>query len=170
MNRRPDRSEFAEYYATYIDQAVGEDINGILATQEREAIATLSAITEDRSLYRYAPGKWSIRETVSHMTDAERAFVFRAFWFARGLEGPLPSFDQNVAVAHADADSISLADHVAEFAAVRGATRQFFLHLRDDAWSRTGVASGNQFTVRALAYITAGHVAHHLRVLKESCL
>jgi uncharacterized damage-inducible protein DinB len=127
----------------------------------------LSAISEERSLHRYAAGKWSIREVVGHLNDTERLFVFRAFWFARGFDTPLPSFDQNIAVGAAGADARTLRSHVEEFQAVRAATLSFFDNLPDDAWARRGVASDNPFTVKALAYIGAGHVAHHLSILRE---
>jgi hypothetical protein len=124
-------------------------------------------MSEERSLHRYAPDKWSIRQVLSHINDTERAFTFRALWFARGFDEPLASFDQNVAIAAAGADERSWTSHVDEWRTIRAATLTLFRHLPADAWLRRGVASGNPFTVRALAYITAGHVTHHLRILKE---
>ncbi len=169
MNR-PDRGEAAEYYLTYINQVPDGDIAKIIETQALETVQFLRGITEDRSLHRYEAGKWSIREVVSHLNDTERLFVFRALWFARGFEAPLPSFDQNIAIRGAAADERPLSSHVEEFRAVRAATLALFRDLPADAWMRRGVASGNPFTVRALAYITAGHVAHHVRLLRERYL
>lgn len=166
----PDRTEAAEYYFTYIDKVGAGDICQILAAQSAETLSILHGISEEKSLHRYAPEKWSIRQVLSHLNDAERAFVFRAFWFARGLEGALPSFDQDKAIAAADADGRSWKSHVEEFQAVRAATLCFFQSLAADAWTRRGIASGNPFTVRALAYITAGHVTHHMRILQERYL
>jgi len=166
----PDRTEAAEYYFTYIDQVPAGDICQILARQAADTLTLLRAIPEERSLYRYAPDKWSMRQLVSHVNDAERVFVFRALWFARGFDTPLPSFDQDVAISGAGADERTWSSHVEEFAAVRSATSCFFESLADEAWGRRGVASGNPFTVRALAYVTAGHVAHHMRVLRERYL
>ena len=166
----PDRSEAAEYYFTYINQVGEGDIRAILRAQLPETVTALTAISEDRSLHRYAADKWSIRQVVSHLNDTERLFVFRAMWFARGFDSPLPSFDQHVAVATADADARPLSAHVEEFRAVRAATVAFFEHLPVEAWMRRGVASGNPFSVRALAYITAGHVTHHLKILREKYL
>ena len=167
----PDRTEAAEYYYTYIDQVSRDgDIRGILAAQTDETLAVMKGISEEKSLYRYAPGKWSIRETLSHINDTERMFTFRALWFARGFDSPLPSFDQDVAVAGARGDDRALSVHIEDFRAVRAATRTFFDNLPDDAWTRRGIASGNPFTVRALAYIAAGHVAHHLAILKQRYL
>jgi hypothetical protein len=166
----PGRTEAAEYYFTYIDQVGEGDICQILEAQSEETLGGLRGISEEQSLHRYAPDKWSIREVVSHVNDTERAFVFRALWFARGFDTPLPSFDQNVAIAGAGADARSWSSHLDEFQAVRAATRTFFQSLPADAWARRGVASGNTFTVRALAYITAGHVTHHMRILRERYL
>ena len=167
MTTRPDRTEAAEYYFTYIDQVPAGDICRILEVQSTETLALLQGISEEDSLRRYAPEKWSVRQVVSHVNDAERLFVFRAFWFARGFDSPLPSFDQNVAVSGAGADERSWSSHVEEFRAIRAATLTFFQHLPAHAWTRGGVASGNPFTVRALAYIAAGHVAHHTTILQE---
>ena len=170
MTAKPDRSEAAEYYFTYIDQVGQGDIVEILRQQVGETCALLESIDDTRSLYRYAPDKWSIRQSISHVNDTERLFVFRALWFARGFDSPLPSFDQNVAVATAGADERSWASLVDEFRAVRAATLAFFGSLPADAWGRRGVASGNPFTVRALAYCAAGHVTHHNRILQRRYL
>jgi hypothetical protein len=166
----PDRTEAAEYYFTYIDQVAAGDICQILEAQRVEALALLHRISEEQSLGRYAKGKWSIRQVMSHLNDTERLFVFRAFWFAREFESELPSFDQNIAVSAAGADERSWSSHVEEFRAVRAGTLAFFQNLPADAWTRRGIASGNPFTVRALAYIAAGHVTHHMRILRERYL
>jgi hypothetical protein len=166
----PDHTEAATYYFTYIDQVRGDDILAILATQLDGTLALLRGIDEERSLLRYAADKWSIREVLSHVNDAERLFAFRAFWFARGFDAPLPSFDQNVAISNASANERPWGSHVEEFAAVRAATLTFFRHLPDHAWMRRGIASGNPFTVRALAFIVAGHVTHHVTILRDRYL
>jgi hypothetical protein len=166
----PARTEAAEYYFTYIDQVAAGDICSILEAQLADTLALLQDISEEQSLVRYAPDKWSIRQVVSHLNDTERLFVFRALWFARGFDSPLPSFDQNVAVSTAGADERPWRSHVDEFRAVRAATLAFFQGLPADAWARRGVASGNPFTVRALAYISAGHVSHHTKILRERYL
>jgi DinB superfamily len=170
MIERPDRTEAGEYYFTYIDQVAEGDVRNLLADQLTETLTLFDGISEARSLDRYAPGKWTIRELVSHVNDAERVFTYRALWFARKFDSPLPSFDQDVAVASAGADARSLKSHRDEFAAIRAASLVLFRNLPEEAWMRRGVASGNPFTVRALAYITAGHVAHHTRVLRERYL
>ena len=145
----PDRTEAAEYYFTYIDKVAPGDICGVLEGQLPETLAFLNGISEEQSLARYAPDKWSIRQVVSHINDTERLFVFRAFWFARGLPEPLPSFDQDVAIGHAAADERSLRSHIDEFRAVRGATLKLFQELPPEAWTRRGTASGNPFMLTA---------------------
>jgi len=170
MNTRPDRSEAVEYYFTYIDQVSDGDIRDTLEAQLPEALSQLRRVSEEESAFRYAPGKWSVREVLSHVNDAERLFVFRAFWFARGFDTPLPSFDQDAAIITAGAEARSWRSHVDEFAAIRAATVTFFRDLPTEAWTRRGIASDNPFTVRALAWITAGHALHHARVLRERYL
>jgi hypothetical protein len=166
----PDRAEAAEYYFTYIDKVSSGDIRRTLETQASETLALLRGISDEVSLRRYAQDKWSIRQVVSHINDTERLFVFRALWFARGFDSPLPSFDQNVAISAAGADERSWDSHVEEFRTVRDATVTFFRNLSPEAWGRRGVASENPFTVRALAYITAGHVTHHTAILQDRYL
>ncbi|MGH7551935.1 MAG: DinB family protein [Longimicrobiales bacterium] len=170
MSTFPDRTEAAEYYFTYIDQVPQGDICGLLHAQRDEIVELLDGIPEMESLRRYAPDKWSIREVVNHVNDTERVFVFRAFWFARGFEGPLPSFDQNIAMSAVIAADRSWHSLIEEFQAVRGATIALFESLPGDAWARRGMASGNPFTVRALAYTTVGHVTHHAKILRERYL
>ena len=170
MIGRPGRSEAVEYYFTYIDQVGEGDVRDVLEHQLDETVSLLGGVSEERSLYRYAPDKWTIRQAVGHINDTERVFTFRAMWFARGFDSPLPSFDQDVAVPAAGSNERTLASHIDEFRAIRAATLQLYRHLPAEAWIRQGVASGNAVTVRALAFITAGHVAHHSRILRERYL
>jgi hypothetical protein len=135
-----------------------------------QMLQLLSGINEEQSLHAYAPGKWTIREVLNHVNDGERVFAGRAFWFARGFTDALPSFDQDVAVQFAHANNTSWADLVEEFKNVRLATISFFKSMPPEAWDRTGVASDNPVSVRAIAYIIAGHVAHHMNVLQEKYL
>ncbi len=167
MSQRPERSEAHEYFFRYIDQVSGDDARVYLRRQADTVLAELRGISEERSRYRYAEGKWSFRQVVSHLSDCERLFMFRAFWFARGFETPLPAFDQDIAMAHADADARTMADLVEEFASVRAATMSLVDSLSDEAWTRAGIASDMPFSVRALAWIAAGHVEHHMRLLHE---
>ena len=170
MTGRPQPNEAASYYSKYIDRVTSDDIVDVLETQLTEARDFLSGISEEQSLHRYAPGKWSMRELVGHINDTERVFMYRALWFARGFEDPLPSFDQEIGFKAADSDSVSWASHLAEFNAIRSSTLSFFRNLPEDAWMRSGVASDSPVTVRALAYIVAGHVSHHLAILRERYL
>jgi DinB superfamily len=166
----PERTEAAEYYFKYIDRITSNDVTSVLETQVDETTAFLRGISEEKSLYRYAPGKWSIRQAWNHVNDSERVFIFRALWFARGFESPLPSYKQEIAVAAAGADEVSWARHVDEFRQIRLATVAFFRNLPPEAWKRSGTASGNRCTVRALAYIVAGHLVHHMGILRERYL
>ena len=167
---RPARDEAADYYFKYIEMVADGDVCDILETQRAEALAFLRSIPEAKARHRYAPDKWSVNGVVAHLNDCERLFAFRAFWFARGLEPALPSFDQNVAATYDGADVRTLSSHIEEFDAVRRASLDLFRHLPEEAWLRRGVASDNPFSVRALAFIAAGHVIHHSRILKERYL
>jgi DinB superfamily len=170
MTGLPARNEAADYYFRYIDRIKSDDIASLLRTQLNEVLPLLRGISEQKSLHRYASDKWTIRQVLNHINDCERVFVLRALWFARGFTTPLPSFDQNISVPGANADQFSWAAHVAEFEAIREASILFFDNLPKDAWTRSGIASDNRFTVRALAYIVAGHLDHHVAILKERYL
>ena len=167
---RPQTSEAASYYFRYIDLVSEDEIVPAIQSQMDETLQFLNGISEEKSLHSYAPGKWTIREVLNHVNDGERVFLSRAFWFARGFQEPLPSFEQEVAVQAAHANDTSWRELVDEFRTVRSSTISFFKNLPEDAWSRTGVASDNAFTVLSLAYIIAGHVVHHRRVLEERYL
>ena len=168
--RQPQPNEAAEYYFPYINLVPTDDVVAFLNDQLKAIMPFLESISEEQSLHSYAPGKWTIRQLLSHLNDGERIFLYRALWFARGFKDPLPSFDQDIAVAGANANDVPWAQLVEEFRTVRLATLSFFLNLPAEAWMRTGIASNNPFTVNALAYSIAGHVAHHMNVLKERYL
>jgi hypothetical protein len=170
MLARPQPHEFIPYYSKYIDRVISDDVVNVIETQLPETLAFLATISEEKSLHRYGPDKWTIREVLGHINDCERVFVSRAFWFARGFTDPLPSFDQDICVAAAKANDVSWAEHAKEFHGVRLASLSFFQSLPEEAWSREGIASDNPFTVRALAYILAGHVSHHVAIIKERYL
>jgi len=170
MNGRPQPNEAAPYYFTYIDQVPGENAFRVIESQLDECLQLLSTISEDKSLHRYAAEKWSIRQVLNHLSDTERSFAFRVLWFARGFDTPLPSYDQNIAARGAQADAVSWSAHVEEFKRVRLATISLFQNLPAGAWVRTGIASDNLFSVRALAFIIAGHVTHHFKILRDKYL
>jgi hypothetical protein len=167
MKGRPSANEAAPYYFGYIDRVAGDDIVRTLEEQLPETLRLLGGVSEERSLYRYAPGKWSIRQMWNHVNDTERVFLFRAFWFARGLPGALASFDQDISAAAGKSDEFPWSAHVDEFRNIRLATISFFRNLPPDAWMKSGVASEKPFTVRACAYVVAGHAAHHAALLRE---
>jgi hypothetical protein len=169
-SQRPTRSEASEYYFRYIDQVPPGEICGILHTQLDEAGALFRGIDAGQSDYRYADDKWTLREVVGHLVDTERLFLMRAFWFARGFDTPLPSFDQNIAIAAGRFDAREWGGLIDELARARDSSIDFFEGLPADAWDRRGVASGNPFSVRALAWLTAGHVEHHARIVRERYL
>jgi hypothetical protein len=166
-NVRPVQPEAPDYYFTYIDQVPAGDICDTLGGQLDSTRALYGAITAEESGFSYAPGKWSIADTVSHISDAERVFAFRAWWFARGVDAPLPGFDQNVVAEAARHTGRSWSRALDEFCAVRMATLALFESLPPAIWTRRGSASGHTFSVRALAWIIAGHVIHHNRVVHE---
>jgi DinB superfamily len=170
MIGRPETTEAAPYYFTYINQVSGEDAVSAIENQLEESLAFFSAISEQKSLHRYAPDKWSIRQVLNHVNDAERVFALRALWFARGFDTPLPSFDQSIAVSGAEADRISWATHIEEFQRVRLATVSLFRSMPAKGWTRSGIASDNRFTVRSLAYIIPGHLTHHVKIIRERYL
>lgn len=167
---RPQTTEAASYYFKYIDLVTGDDIVPAMENQMGEMLEFLSGISEEQSLHSYEPGKWTIRELLNHVNDGERIFAGRALWFARGFTDPLPSFEQDIAVQAAHANNTSWVDLVEEFEIVRLGTISLLKSLPDEAWDRTGVASDNPVSVRALAYIIAGHVTHHINVLRERYL
>jgi hypothetical protein len=168
--RRPERHETADYYRKYIDLVPNGDIRSILESQAAETVAFLEAIPQTLAGHRYAAGKWSIAEALCHINDTERLFTMRAFWFARGFESPLPSYEPDPAVKMARPEERPWSAHVREFEAIRASTVAFFENLPPDAWVRSGVASDCPFSVRSLAYIAAGHVIHHTQVLRERYL
>jgi hypothetical protein len=167
MIGRPLETEAAPYYFSYINQVSGENILEVLRTQLDQSTTLFTGVSEERSRYRYAPDKWSLRQVLNHVTDTERAFAFRALWFARGFPDHLPDYDQHIAAAGAEADGVSWASHCEEFRQVRLSTISLFTNMPSEAWMREGIASNNRFTVRAIAYIAAGHVSHHLTVLRD---
>jgi len=170
MLGRPEPNEAAPHFSGYINRVTSDDVVSVLENQLEETVAFLGGISEEQSLHRYEPGKWSMRQLLNHVNDGERIFLFRALWFARGFPNPLPGYDQDTGVDGAGADEISWAAQVEEFRSIRLATLAFFRNLSDDAWLRTGIANDSSATVRAIAFILAGHVAHHLEILKTRYL
>ena len=167
---RPDPSEYAPFYAGYIAKVKGDDLIGALEANLEEFSRTLGAVAEIRGGFAYAPGKWTLKEVIGHVIDAERVFSYRAMRIARGDETPLPGFDEKGWVPRSGANDRTIADLLAELRAVRAATLALLRHLPADSVARRGTASGNGVTVRALAWILAGHPMHHLGILRERYL
>jgi len=168
--KRPSRVEYDAYYGTYIDQVPEGDVLGILSAQLGFTLSLLASVPPELEGHRYAEDKWSVREVVGHVIDAERVFAHRAFSFARADAAPLPGMDQNEYAAASNAAGRPLVELAVELAATRNSTLALFRGLPDDAWSRSGVASGLSFTVRCFPFIIAGHEIHHRRGLAENYL
>ena len=167
---RPDASEYASFYETYVSLVPEGDVVEAMSRQLAEVTALFGGIGEERGGHSYAPGKWSIRQIIGHVIDGERIFAYRALAIARGERQALPGMDQDEYMASSDFDSRTLADLAAEFAHARAANVLMFRGLSEDAWTRRGTASEREVTVRALAHIIVGHVAHHLGVLRARYL
>ncbi|HVO56877.1 MAG TPA: DinB family protein [Dongiaceae bacterium] len=170
MPGRPQPSEYAPYYEKYISLVTATDIVSALEAQRLLTSQLLGARSEREGNFRYAPGKWTVKEVVGHMNDAERVFSYRALRIARGDKTPLPGFEQDDYVKTAGSNERSLADLAEEFVMIRNASIALFRAFSADAWIQTGTASGNPITARALAYIVAGHELHHRRILEEKYL
>lgn len=167
---RPDSSEYAPNYETYVSKVPEGNIVAILEDQRRETQDLLATIPEGRALHRYAPGKWSIKEVIGHVTDAERVFSYRALRFARGDQTPLSGFDEKAYAPAGHFDAHDLPDLAAELDAVRRATIALFSGLDSEALARRGPANNKEISVRALAYVIAGHERHHVEILRERYL
>jgi hypothetical protein len=168
--QRPGADEYAPYYATYIGKVGDGDIIDILREQSEAIRGLFARVPAERNRYAYAPGKWTLAESLQHVTDAERVFSYRALRIARGDETPLPGFEQNDWVPVSGAHDRPLTALVDEFAAVRAATVALFAGLPADAWTRRGTASGHVVSVRALALMCAGHALHHEGIFRERYL
>lgn len=164
---RPADDEYNPFYAGYVAQVPDAPILKHLETQLREVRSLLSTIPEGRGIHRYAEGKWSIKEVIGHICDTERIFCYRALRFARNDATPLSSFDENLYVPAGKFDARTMASLVDEVVQVRDATLSLVRTLDAEAGARRGTASGKSITVRALVWILAGHMAHHVAVLRE---
>ncbi len=163
----PVENEYDPYYGQYIGRVPPEaDIVALLAAQRESTAAVLANIPGERGSFRYQPGKWSIKQVIGHLSDTERIFAYRALRIARGDETPLPGFDENAYVPVARFDDLGLDALIEEWVAVRKASVTMFGGLAPEAWIRRGTANGVAISVRALAYIIAGHERHHLDTLR----
>jgi hypothetical protein len=165
--QRPEADEFAPFYASYVVKVADvTDAPRRLREQGEAMSALLGPVSEAASAFRYAPGKWSVKEVVGHMADAERVFSYRLLRIARADETPLAGFDEQSYVREAGFDRLALEDLTASFQAARAATAALVHGLDTATWQRRGTASGLPVSARALLYIILGHVEHHGEVLK----
>ncbi|MBV9144343.1 MAG: DinB family protein [Acidobacteria bacterium] len=164
---RPAKNEYAPYYGRYISLVPDEDVLITLDQQLSETLILLRSLSEQHGTFRYEQGKWSVKEVLGHMVDTERIMSYRALCIARGERTPLPGFEQDGYVKNGNFDTRSVANLARDFEQVRRATISLFRSLHNDAWERRGIASDVEVTVRALAYIIAGHEIHHKAILKE---
>ena len=164
---RPEPGEYAPYYERYISLITGSDILATLDAQRRQMMLLLSGRDESDGDLRYAPDKWNVKEVLGHVCDTERIFAYRALRIARGDRTPIEGFEQDDYVRNGPFARAPLAEIIEDYIAVRRATLTLFRDLYEAAWSRRGIANKNEITVRALAYIIAGHELHHRRILEE---
>ena len=164
---RPESGEYAEYYGKYISKVPGTDLLKVLESEGSKMAQLLAGRSEGEGDFRYAPGKWTVKETLGHVSDAERIFTYRALRIGRDDKTPLPGFEQDDYIRTAGFAERTLADLADEFASVRGATLTLFRSFGEETWSRRGVASQKEVTTRALGFITAGHQIHHRLILEE---
>ena len=167
---RPAKNEHIEYYSTYIDKVADGDIVAKLEQQLPDTLAFLRSIPESKHDHRYAPGKWSIREIVGHLGDGERVFQYRAWRFSRADTTPVPGFEENDYVANAPFAKVSMSDLISEFESLRKATVKMFSAMDADMMGRRGTANDAEISVHSIAWILAGHVDHHLQVIRERYL
>lgn len=169
MNR-PEKNEYAEFYAGYISLVDETDIIAALQNQPTDLRNLLAECLPEKESFRYAENKWSVRELLGHIVDGERVFSYRALRISRGDETPLAGFEENFYVENSRFSEIKLADLLEEFALLRQSNVFLFKNLTDEMWSRTGTASDAKVSVRALAFIMVGHVRHHANILKTRYL
>lgn len=165
--KRPDPTEHAEYHASYISKVPGTDLLGVLESERSKMAQLFAGRAERDGNFTYAPGKWTVKEILGHITDAERIFTYRALRIARDDKTPMPGFEQDDYVRNGGFAARTIASLAEEFAAVRGATLSLFRSFSEENWSKRGVASQKEVTARALGFITAGHQIHHRVVLEE---
>lgn len=167
---RPTPGEYAPFHATYVAMVPDGDVLMTLKKQHGDTLRMLSRLGEKKSRHRYALGKWSIREVIGHLIDAERVFTYRALTFARADRTQLPGFDENMWASSSNADSRTLRSLLEELRAVRASTLALFRGFNEEQLTRMGMASGHQVSVRGLVYVTAGHERHHAKILRERYL
>jgi hypothetical protein len=161
---------FDEHFYNYVKLVDKGNIRNLLEEQAKKTIEFFTSIGSEKWLYKYAEGKWTLKEVVQHITDAERVFAYRALAFARKDSNSLPSFDENSYAANSNANDREWADLIEEFGAVRKSTVLLFKSFSDETLMNTGIASGKEISVLALGYISVGHLSHHVNIIAEKYL
>ncbi len=170
MTLRPEKSEYAEFYETYVSLVEEADVMSALQNQPEHLQELFSEISVEKENFRYVEGKWSVKELLGHIIDGERVFSYRALRISRGDQTPLATFEENSYVAGSNFGNSRLADLIEEFSLLRASNVLLFKNLTEEAWLRTGTASDATVSVRALAFIMVGHVRHHMNILRERYL
>lgn len=168
--QRPEKDEYGEFYANYVSLAEETDVVSALQNQTNDLRKLFAGISAERENFRYAAGKWSVKEMLGHIIDAERVFSYRALRISRGDRTPLATFDENSYVAGSNFSHTSFADLIEEFSLLRTANVLLFKNLTEEMWLRRGTASDATVSVRALAFIMVGHARHHTNVLRARYL
>jgi hypothetical protein len=164
---RPGEDEYAPFYGGYVALVPETDILAVLEQQVEDVGRLAASVPAERETWRYAEGKWTIREVLGHLVDGERVFGYRAFCISRGEQAALPAFDENEYVAAARSNAMPLREIADELALVRRSNLVVLRRLEPREWGRVGTASGRPITVRALAWVMAGHPRHHVEILRE---
>lgn len=167
---KPQQGTYPEYFGKYIDLVKGEDLFTELYTEYTETMELITSLDDETLQYRYAPGKWNIREIVQHLVDTERIFNYRALSFSRNEQAALPGFDENAYVANSSASQRDINDLVRELSVVRAATVELYKSFTEEMLDRSGTANGKQVSVRAILFATLGHEIHHRNIIDERYL
>ncbi len=170
MPQRPEATEYTAFHGTYVSLVPEGDVLAVLHDQLRVVAELVSGVTREQESFRYAPRKWSVRQVFGHLADAERIFGYRVLCIARGQKEPLPPFDENLFVETANFDARSLGDLAGEWRLLREASLAMMSGLDEAAWARICVTSGSPVSARAFAWIAAGHLRHHLGILRDRYL
>lgn len=168
--KRPEKSEYAEFYETYVSRVTESEIFPAMENQIAEVRETLAEITEEKGSFAYAEGKWTIKELLGHLIDGEKILAYRALRIARNDKSPIEGYEENLYIENGNFNDQTLAVLIEDFALLRQVNTRFFKSLTDEAWTRAGTANGREVSVRALAFIIVGHVRHHSGILRDRYL
>lgn len=170
MLERPQKTEYPEFYEAYLSKVSQKDIFELLGNGKEEMLNIYSGMTDDDARYSYAEGKWSLKELLGHITDAERILACRALRMARNDKTNIPQYDHNYFVAQANFNKQSVESLIKQYELVRESSLFLFQSFDNDVWNRQGISGGKKFTVRSFPFIITGHELHHLQIIKEKYL